>query len=161
MQTFLPYEDFVDSASILDRQRLGKQRVEGKQIINCLGYLNSGDIYMIDKNGRRRKRGWLNHTATQMWIGYDDALKHYVNTVIREWVVRGYNNNMEFYNIPDSFDFPHWLGDTRVHSSHRANLLRKDYEFYSKYGWVEDPTMEYFWPKGKFSYDSEKISLVS
>lgn len=28
MQTFLPYPDFVESASVLDRQRLGKQRVE-------------------------------------------------------------------------------------------------------------------------------------
>ena len=31
MQTFLPYEDFRASARVLDRQRLGKQRVEAKR----------------------------------------------------------------------------------------------------------------------------------
>ena len=36
MQTFLPYEDFRASARVLDRQRLGKQRVEAKQILQAL-----------------------------------------------------------------------------------------------------------------------------
>ena len=33
MQTFLPYPDFARSAAVLDRQRLGKQRVEVLQIL--------------------------------------------------------------------------------------------------------------------------------
>ena len=33
MQTFLPYSSFTESAKILDWRRLGKQRVEGMQII--------------------------------------------------------------------------------------------------------------------------------
>lgn len=33
MQTFLPYQNFVASARVLDRQRLGKQRVEGSRPI--------------------------------------------------------------------------------------------------------------------------------
>jgi len=32
MQTFLPYADFKESAQCLDYRRLGKQRVEAKQI---------------------------------------------------------------------------------------------------------------------------------
>ena len=36
MQTFLPYESFEESASVLDWRRLGKQRVEGMQIINAI-----------------------------------------------------------------------------------------------------------------------------
>lgn len=33
MITFLPYSDFQQSAQVLDRQRLGKQRLEAKQIL--------------------------------------------------------------------------------------------------------------------------------
>ncbi len=33
MQTFLPYDSYADSAAVLDRARLGKQRVEAKQIL--------------------------------------------------------------------------------------------------------------------------------
>jgi hypothetical protein len=33
MQTFLPYASFEETAHILDYRRLGKQRVEGWQII--------------------------------------------------------------------------------------------------------------------------------
>ena len=36
MQTFLPYESFRESAKVLDWRRLGKQRVEGMQIINAI-----------------------------------------------------------------------------------------------------------------------------
>ena len=36
MQTFLPYADFPGSAKVLDRKRLGKQRVECCQILNTL-----------------------------------------------------------------------------------------------------------------------------
>ena len=36
MQTFLPDENYEESARILDWRRLGKQRVEGMQIINAI-----------------------------------------------------------------------------------------------------------------------------
>lgn len=37
MQTFLPYEDFNQSTAVLDRQRLGKQRVEALQLLKAIG----------------------------------------------------------------------------------------------------------------------------
>ena len=49
MQTFLPYESFRESAKVLDWRRLGKQRVEGMQIINAIENPN--------------KQGWQNHPA--------------------------------------------------------------------------------------------------
>ncbi len=136
MQTFLPYESFEKSAKVLDWRRLGKQRVEGMQIINAINNPNP--------------QGWKNHPATIMWTPYVDALKHYTNVMIREWISRGYNNNMEFYDVDelindDVVDFPHWLGKEELHSSHRANLLRKDYEYYSQFGWKEDPKSPYVW----------------
>ena len=50
---------------------------------------------------------------------------------------RGYNNNMEFYEFNDMVK-PHWIGKEEFHSSHRANLLRKDYEYYSQFKWKEN-----------------------
>jgi hypothetical protein len=41
---------------------------------------------------------------------------------------------------------PSWLGDERVHSSHRSNLLRKRPEHYGLLGWTEGPDMPYHWP---------------
>jgi len=36
VQTFLPYSDFENTVKCLDYRRLGKQRVEAMQILNCL-----------------------------------------------------------------------------------------------------------------------------
>ena len=132
MQTFLPYADFEESAKVLDYRRLGKQRVEGMQIINAIENPNP--------------QGWKNHPITIMWTPYIEILKDYTNVIIQEWIDRGYNNNMEFYpKPPATYHMPVWLGDERLHSSHRANLLRKDPEWYGKYGWIENSESPYVW----------------
>ncbi len=136
MQTFLPYPSFEESAKVLDWRRLGKQRVEGMQIINAI----SG----VPRKDGRPYKGWLNHPCSIMWKPYLPALKQYTNVIIQEWVNRGYNNNMEMYEVKN-MELPYWIGDERVHSSHRANLLRKDYEYYSKFGWTENSEDPYVW----------------
>ena len=130
MQTFLPYADFEESAKVLDYRRLGKQRVEGMQIINAIENPNP--------------QGWKNHPIVIMWTPYVQALQLYTNTMINEWIRRGYNNNMKLYEI-NSMTMPHWLGDKDFHSSHRSNLLRKDLEYYSHFGWKEDSNLPYIW----------------
>ena len=137
MQTFLPYKSFKKSLKTLDYRRLGKQRVEAYQVLNVL-------------LGRTQTKGWRNHPITKMWKGYENALKHYLNLCIEEWMERGYNNTMNFEPIEGDIVYPHWLGNESFHSSHRANLLRKDYEYYSQFGWDEDSTNPYTW------YDTEK-----
>lgn len=132
MQTFLPYESFLGSAVTLDYRRLGKQRVEAKQILNAL-----------EPESTSR---WRNHPAVRMWEGYTNALIVYYNHIIREWCSRGYKNNMPFINVKGDVIYPPWLGDERLHASHRANLLRKDPIFYGKYYWNEDPKAPYWWP---------------
>lgn len=42
MQTFLPYENFNKTAQVLDRKRLGKQRVETLTIFRTLSGINVG-----------------------------------------------------------------------------------------------------------------------
>ena len=128
MQTFLPYESFEDTAKVLDYRRLGKQRVEGMQIIQTI----------------ENQNGWKNHPIVKMWTPYVPALKQYTNIIITEWIGRGYNNNMEFYDI-DNVEYPDWLGDKRFHASHRANLLRKDFDWYSQFEWTENSESPYLW----------------
>lgn len=41
---------------------------------------------------------------------------------------------------------PPWLGDERVHASHRSNLLRKDPVWYGQFDWTDNPTDPYVWP---------------
>jgi len=137
MQTFLPYESFKESAQVLDYRRLGKQRVEALQIFNALTGVptKSGKAYT----------GWLNHPAVVMWKGYEEALLLYKNKMIEEWILRGYNNTMEMIGVSDNVSTPNWLGDEKVHASHRSNLLRKDYKFYSQYKWLEPDNLEYYW----------------
>jgi len=133
MQTFLPYPDFQKSVEVLDYRRLGKQRVETFQVLNIL----------LD---RTPTKGWRNHPVTLMWTGYESALKLYQNITICEWINRGYNNNMKLEQIePDSIVMPPWFGNEQFHRSHRSNLLRKDYEYYSQY-FDEPSDLEYFWP---------------
>jgi hypothetical protein len=133
VQTFLPYDNFRNCALALDRQRLGKQRVECLQILNALLGLSSG---------------WRQHPATKMWAGYEGALWLYGQTMIGEWEARGYRNNMV---LPGNFTskdlkFPPWMGDRKFHASHRSNLLRKDPAWYGQFGWAEPNDLPYVWP---------------
>jgi hypothetical protein len=138
VQTFLPYPDFQKSASVLDYRRLGKQRVEAFQILKTL------------ETGRK---GWANHPAVQMWKGYNVALGVYMNAMIREWIKRGYKNTMLFAEILAVPRMPPWLGNEQLHSSHRSNLLRKDFSWYSQFNWPEPANLAYVWP-------SKELDLV-
>ena len=133
MQTFLPYPDFIESVRVLDYRRLGKQRVETFQVLNIL-------------LERTESKGWRNHPVTRMWTGYEEALKLYQNHTIAEWMNRGYKNNMAFEEIDSSaIVMPPWFGSEDFHRSHRSNLLRKNYEYYSQ--WFNEPSdLEYLWP---------------
>ena len=134
MQTFLPYPNFADSLDCLDYRRLGKQRVEAFQIINAL-------------EGTSKGKGWINHPATKMWADNIEALKLYCNIAIDKWIKRGYKNTMKLYAVHNLCpDMPLWFGDLDIHASHRSNLLRKDRDFYSKYGWNEPDNLDYVWP---------------
>lgn len=116
MQTFLPFPSFADSAAALDRQRLGKQRVEVLQILHALQGSSSG---------------WANHPAVRMWKGHEHALALYGVMVCDEWLKRGYRDtcrqrfvSVVIGNLP-STSFPSWIGSEAFHRSHQSNLVRK------------------------------------
>lgn len=134
MQTFLPCPSFEETARILDYRRLGKQRVEGLQILNI--------ITKPDYTG-----SWMHHPAVNMWRGYNSALKLYVNTMIEEWIRRGYRNTMQYYEIRlDELLYPWWFGDMAFHDSHKSNLLRKYPDYYRQFGWDVPDDLPYVWP---------------
>lgn len=132
MQTFLPYPDISKSLISLDYRRLGKQRVEARQIYNII-------------TGQAKSNAWANHPAVRMWRGYEGALGCYHNICIMEWIRRGYKNTMPLLDLKDIL-FPPWFGDKSFHDSHKSNLLRKDYDYYSQYQWDVPNNLEYVWP---------------
>lgn len=169
MNTFLPHKSFVDSAKALDTKRLGKQRVEVKQLLTAI-YLNElrGNIWLAESAGvslisPTAYKSILNHPAKLMWEDYPFALVAYGLAVCHEFKSRGYKENtynrievfaslgtLEVYPEQSWMEancpmlLPPWLGDERLHASHRSNLKRKDSIYYCK--WTEPNDLPYFWP---------------
>lgn len=131
---------------MLDYRRLGKQRVECKQIYQALILPSAG---------------WKNHPAVKMWKGYELSLLDYAIEIYNEWISRGYKDSLHGYFVTaravameESEEKhyplkPHWFGWTSFHSSHRAALLKKDFLHYSQFKWKEVPQISYIWPDGK------------
>ena len=146
MQTFLPVASYLGSARALDNKRLGKQRVECKQILLALGVPIGPH-----KPGTS---SWRNHPAVRMWRGYEPALLVYAFGMCYTWRRRGFTDNLgveferAFAKIAPRTIVPKppWFGAAQVHASHRSNLLRKDQKFYGKLGWEEPDDLPYFWP---------------
>lgn len=142
MQVFLPYPSLQASVCCLDPKRLGNQVYrEAMTLI---------------------RGGWRHHLASKMWAPYRDALAAYIFYGVRELDRRGYTyfdrpwyaEAMEIIQTRNTdLVLPPWLGDERIHSTHRAALLYKNEEYYSRYGWTEEPMgpdatgrFPYYWP---------------
>jgi len=138
LQTFLPYASFADSAKALDRQRLGKQRIEALQILRTLRGLSFS---------------WRNHPAVLMWRGCEGALAAYGLAVCEEWTRRGYKDRcaaqIAALGKRLRIAAPPWLGKERLHRSHQSNLVRKLPGHY-RLLWPDIPDdLPYFWPVTK------------
>lgn len=137
MQTFLPSVSFLESARVLDRARLGKQRVEAKQILQAI--LGEGSLH------------WRNHPAVRMWRDYPIALADYGTAICLEWRARGYQDTLlEWFARRTARVIavrPPWL-DEEFCARHRAALLAKFPEHYARFGWKEEPKIDYIWPVG-------------
>jgi hypothetical protein len=149
VQTFLPYPDFAASARVLDRSRLGKQRVETIQVQRGLvvpGY------------------GWRHHPAVKMWVGHEEALVRYGLDVCAEWRSQGFADTCEVTMRADlaratditvvrtqdelaaAGDLPGWLGDHDLHLSHQSALVRKSPAHYRRFFPGVPDDLPYVWP---------------
>jgi Pyrimidine dimer DNA glycosylase len=161
MQTFLPYPDFAASAAVLDDKRLGKQRVEALQVLRAL---------------TRETYGWKHHPVVRMWEGYADAVAAYGLAICDEWTRRGRADTCAATIAADlaaagcgpplhqdelgaAGRMPPWLGDERVHRSHRSALVRKDPERYAAVFPDAEPDEPYFWPvRGRRTADGDALA---
>ena len=134
MQTFLPLPDYYESMKCLDKSRLGNQ---------------------VWREGITLIRGkWPNHPASKMWRGHEYHLGLYLLAglkVLRERSGKDYIDlekkikvEMEKFRNTGR---PSWVGDKKFHASHKSNLLRKNREYYSQFGWTEPDDLPYVWPK--------------
>jgi hypothetical protein len=157
MQTFLTYPDFRASALVLDRRRLGKQRVEALQVLRGLtvpGY------------------GWRRHPAVRMWAGYEEALVRYGLEVCEVWREAGHHDTCAASlgrglaafrpgapiraqpQLASAGELPPWLGDDAFHRSHRSALVRKDPATYVPLFPGVPNDLPYVWPASDRTGDS-------
>lgn len=137
MQTFLPYASYSDSAKCLDNKRLGKQRVEGLQILELL-------------KTNKKTGAWANHPVCDMWRGYEQALIEYICVICDRWTSLGYKDTCKEKALKFKDDtniiYPWWLGIDEIHRSHRSNLYRKNSDAYNIFT-SDGPDLPYCWPK--------------
>lgn len=152
MQSFLPFPDFARSANCLDRQRLGKQRVEAKQI-SLANIQGPTALFRVEVNKGRKTRHvvwgpiphiipdgheigktpWYHHPATKIWRNHNGALIEYGIAVCKEWRRRGYNDSLlQWFEERREQDvgWPTLIGCEAFHVSHMSNLIRKNPTWY-------------------------------
>lgn len=146
MQTFVTSTDenpvmaAILTAENLDSKRLGKQRVEAKQIWTAL----------VDNVG------WIHHPATKMWSGHTHALAIYGHAMCSVWIKRGFDDSLrpwfrercEEIEWPNKPKWPWWFGNAQMVQSHRSNLVHKLPQHYGPLfpEVAELPRMPYLWP---------------
>jgi len=147
VQTFMPYDDFKFTAQALDNKRLGKQRVEAWQVLRAL---------------RGETKGWVNHPATVMWRGCEQALVHYGIVICAEWQERGFKDSLLDKFLGEwqgnlQYEEPWWMGYNPLHTSHQSNLYRKDPVYYKDFA-NATADLPYVWchPDGTLHLGTEK-----
>ena len=162
MQTFLPFYDFEHCAMVLDDRRLGKQRIEAKQIIQVLDNPDA--------------KGWRNHPAVRMWDGHIMSLCFYGLAMCTEWSRRGFRDNtrdwfearcvseiakLEASQLNIDSRKPQWMADARLYVSHASNLIRKDPHYYQLI-WPQIPNgIPYLWPSKDSAPDADPARRVA
>lgn len=134
MQTFLPYPDYARSAAALDYRRLGKQRVEAKQLYLALTQSNYG---------------WAHHPAAKMWRGHLSSLLDYGVAICEEWRSRGYRDTLLDWFTSQAYTpdtrLPDWLTEEFCRA-HQSNLVRKAPEHYRPLFPDVPDNLPYIWP---------------
>jgi hypothetical protein len=115
----------------------------------------------LTKGQRLIKMGFSTHPAVEMWFGYEDALKEYIDAHIHEWIHRGYKNTMQIYNVKAK-RYPEWIFWSHFHQNHRSALLSKELDrneptwYQNNPEFVKAPKfIDYIWVKNKIVYTSK------
>jgi len=116
------------------------------------------DKIVLESNQRVIKMGFSTHPIVEMWFGYEDALKEYINAHIQEWIKRGYKNTMKIYNVKAK-RYPDWISWEHFHDNHRGALIAKEIDRNEKIWYQEKEDflnsskfVDYIWVKNKIVY---------
>jgi hypothetical protein len=154
IMTWLPYQDFLTTFQTLSDYHVGRQMHEAGIVLDYL--VGIGHEKLCDR-----------FRTTRMWKGYPSALAFYHSMAIREHVMRGgrplRTAAYDFYHgfqietlhyahrklVPvQEIEYPPWLGDERLHASHRGALFRQYPEHYfHRTDWIEYKDLPLFWPE--------------
>lgn len=147
MQTFLPFESFAQSASVLDSARLNKQISECTQILRAALGL---------------QRGYANHPCVIQWKPCLGALLQYQHAMHTEWrsrfnhwadvfhksyaVARDISMARKDLGFFGDAEQP-FIGQPAFHRSHREMLLSKDFTYYQPHFEYPTPPVDpyYIW----------------
>jgi hypothetical protein len=86
-----------------------------------------------------------------MWTGYEHELAKYGIVMCAAWIAKGFADTCLGKILAESRHWkdtgqPYWIGDDRVHYSHKSNLIRKRPDIY-KPMWPDiGPDEPYYWP---------------
>ena len=132
MQVFMPYPDVESSVAVLDSKRLGNQ-IYREGLILVRG-------------------GWPNHPVSKIWTPHRHALAYYCLCGLNElswrgrWYPRWYAYFGEQFNLYPDTGLPPLTQREDFNASHRSQLLKKDFGWYSQFKWSEKPgELEYVW----------------
>lgn len=125
---------------------LGRQQISCIRLLRCLAGHNRGPT--------------STGPAVAMWRDHERAALRYAHCTVREWELRGWEPEIvdpsteegaRFWELPlewleGEVVPPEWLGQSPVHTTHRAALLHEYEEWYGQFGWEEVPQRGVFWP---------------
>lgn len=66
------------------------------------------------------------HPVVYMWLGFEEALKAYINAHINVWVERGYKNTMSTYEVNKNYALPNWVSSMDVINNFKSALIQKE-----------------------------------
>jgi hypothetical protein len=143
--TYLPYPDFYRSVSVLDDDLLDEQRL--------------GTVWLLES--LLFERPWEDDVwepTADMWRGYEISLFHLQMAISGEWRLRGLDEDEDTLSRSGAImvegelaryvtrhedgrlivaisakEDPPWFGDSAIHRSHRAALVRHNPGYYRRY----------------------------
>lgn len=152
MITYMPLPSILDSVAALPSGVLRPQLIDCLNILEHLSGFRAGMLYA---------------PAVQMWVGaarglfiYTDAIQERMDaeklsspsiqvTKDKIRIATTMILEQEAFAEHPSDSSPFWLGDDRVHASHRSRLLTNYPQAVSRFNWTEPQHLTIFWPGPK------------
>jgi len=88
-------------------------------------YLRSKVLLQV-QGERVLSLGYFQHPIHRMWIGYENALAHYIHVLKQEFLSRGHKTIVSVRYDSERIFYPWWTMCKHVQLTHRASLIRKE-----------------------------------